>query len=100
MAWLAPLACWLGAQVPGPARLARLAGLARQALTLMRLRRALTPGGRGPLEQLAARAAAVSVGILALLALAGASVRVLPWLIDPRVPWRMALPFGRAVASV
>ena len=100
MAWLAPLACWLGAQVPGPARLARLAGLARQALTLMRLRRALTSGGRGPLEQLAARAAAVSVGILALLALAGASVRVLPWLIDPRVPWRMALPFGRAVASV
>ena len=55
---------------------------------------------RGPLEPTAARAAGVSAGILALLALAGASIRVLPWLIDPRVPWRMALPFGRAVASV
>jgi hypothetical protein len=54
----------------------------------------------GPLELPAARTAAVSAGILSLLALAGASVRVLPWLLDPRVPWRMALPFGRAVASV
>ncbi len=57
-------------------------------------------GSSGPLELLAARTAGVSAGILALLALAGASVRVLPWLLDPRVPWRMALPFGRAVASV
>ena len=40
------------------------------------------------------------MGILALLALAGAQVRVLPWLLDPRVPWRVALPFSRAVASV
>ncbi len=54
----------------------------------------------GPLEPLAARAAAVSAGILTVLALGGALVRVLPWLLDPRVPWRMALPFGRAVASV
>src|ERR1700677_3784659 len=56
--------------------------------------------GRGPREPLAARTAGASAGILALLALAGASVRILPWLLDPRVPWRMALPFGRAVASV
>jgi hypothetical protein len=48
----------------------------------------------------AARTAGWSAGILGILALAGASVRVLPWLLDPRVPWRMALPFGRAVASV
>ena len=27
-------------------------------------------------------------------------MRVLPWLLDPRVPWRVAVPFGRAVASV
>ncbi len=56
--------------------------------------------GRGPLAPLAARTAAVSVGILVLLALAGASVRVLPWVLDPRVPWRVAVPFARAVASV
>ena len=55
---------------------------------------------RGPLVPLATRTAAVSAGILAVLALGGASVRVLPWLLDPRVPWRMALPFGRAIASV
>ena len=27
-------------------------------------------------------------------------MRVLPWLLDPLVPWRVAVPFGRAVASV
>ncbi len=52
------------------------------------------------LGQRALRTAAASVGILALIALAGAQVRVLPWLIDPRVPWRVAVPFARAVASV
>ena len=66
-----------------------------------RLGRAMVASAaRGPLERAAARTAGVSAAILALLALAGASVRVLPWLLDPRVPWRMALPFGRAVASV
>ena len=53
-----------------------------------------------PFPPLAARTAAVSAGILGALALGGASIRILPWLLDPRVPWRMALPFGRAVASV
>ena len=62
-------------------------------------------GGRfllegGPLERRAARTASASAGILALLALSGASVRVLPWILDPRIPWREAVPFGRAVASV
>jgi hypothetical protein len=54
----------------------------------------------GPLERLAWRAAAVSAGVLVAVALAGASVRVLPWLLDPQIPWRVAVPFGRAVASV
>jgi len=54
----------------------------------------------GPLETPAARAAAASAGLLTAVALLGASIRVLPWLVDPRVPWRVALPFGRAVASV
>jgi hypothetical protein len=40
------------------------------------------------------------VGLLVVLALVGAQVRVLPWLVDPRVPWRVAVPFARAVASV
>ena len=46
------------------------------------------------------RAGAAGVALVTLLALAAASVRVLPWLLDPRVPWRVAVPFGRAVASV
>jgi len=67
------------------------------------IRRAVFRGdndGRGPLVPLATRTAGVSAGVLAILALAGASVRVLPWLIDPRVPWRVAVPFGAPVASV
>jgi hypothetical protein len=70
------------------------------AITTVLRRGAAALVGRSPLERLAARTAGASVGILALLALAGAQVRVLPWLIDPRVPWRVAVPFGRAVASV
>ena len=57
-------------------------------------------GGSGPLEPLAARGALASVGLLGLVALSAACVRVLPWLLDSRVPWRVALPFARAVASV
>jgi hypothetical protein len=67
------------------------------------IRRAISGGNTlvsGPLESLATRTAGVSAGVLVLVALAGASVRVLPWLLDPRVPWRLAVPFGRAVASV
>jgi hypothetical protein len=67
--------------------------------TLLGLGRRDRPG-KPPLATLAARTAGASVGLLALLALAGAQVRVLPWLIDPRVPWRVAVPFARAVASV
>ena len=66
--------------------------------TLGRSGRAL--GVRGPIEGPTMRAAAISAALLVGLALAGASVRVLPWLLDPRVPWRVAIPFGRAVASV
>jgi hypothetical protein len=42
----------------------------------------------------------VSTSVLAGVALTAAAVRVLPWALDPRMPWRVALPFARAVASV
>jgi hypothetical protein len=48
----------------------------------------------------AARAALVSALVLALLALAAGGVRVLPWLLDPDLPWTIALPFARSVASL
>src|SRR5580704_6193032 len=54
----------------------------------------------GPLEPLAAKAALASVGVLALVALSAACVRVLPWALDSRVPWRVAVPFARAITSV
>jgi hypothetical protein len=53
-----------------------------------------------PLAPLALRAAGASVGLLASLAIAGAGVRVLPWLLDEAVSFSVALPFARAVASV
>jgi hypothetical protein len=56
--------------------------------------------GLGPIGAPVLRAASVSVALLASLALVAAGVRVLPWLMDSHVPWRVALPFARAIASV
>ncbi len=53
-----------------------------------------------PFPRLAAGAAFASVAVLGALALGAAGVRVLPWLLDEGVPWRVAIPFARAVASV
>jgi hypothetical protein len=50
------------------------------------------------------RAARSSVGVASAgIALAGAvagAVRLLPWLLDPAVPWRVAAPFARGLAAV
>jgi hypothetical protein len=59
-------------------------------------------GGGG--SQLVARRAAlatarVSLALFGLVVLTGA-VRVLPWLVAPHVPFRVALPFARALLSV
>jgi hypothetical protein len=45
-------------------------------------------------------AALVATGILALVGLLAGAVRVLPWLLDPAVPWRVAAPFARGLAAV
>src|SRR5580704_3807049 len=45
-------------------------------------------------------AALVAASILALVGLLASAVRVLPWLIDPAVPWRVAEPFARGLAAV
>lgn len=36
----------------------------------------------------------------ALIALVAAGVRVLPWMLDPRVPWTVLAPFARSIALV
>ena len=41
--------------------------------------------------------ASAALGVVGLLA---GSVRVLPWLLDPDVPWRVAAPFARGLAEV
>jgi hypothetical protein len=48
----------------------------------------------------ARNAALVATAILALVGLLAGAVRVLPWLLDPAVPWRVAQPFARGLVAV
>jgi hypothetical protein len=48
----------------------------------------------------ARNAALLATAILALVGLLGGAVRVLPWLLDPAVPWRVAQPFARGLVAV
>jgi hypothetical protein len=52
------------------------------------------------LASAARNAALIATAILALVGLLAGSVRVLPWLLDPAVPWRVAQPFARGLAAV
>ncbi len=53
-----------------------------------------------PLSRAASRAAAASCGALAVAALLAGAVRILPWVLDPNVPLRVALPFARGVVEL
>ncbi len=53
-----------------------------------------------PLAPSAMRSAAGFAGGLAVVALIAGAVRVLPWLLEPSVPTRVALPFARSVAEL
>lgn len=44
--------------------------------------------------------ALVATSIIALVGLLAGAVRVLPWLLDPSVPWGEAEPFARGLAAV
>jgi hypothetical protein len=46
------------------------------------------------------RGALGTSAILAVVALAAGMVRILPWLLDPSVTWRIAAPFARSLAVV
>ncbi|HEX4445562.1 MAG TPA: hypothetical protein VH044_02455 [Polyangiaceae bacterium] len=52
------------------------------------------------LASAARNAALVATAVLALVGLLAGAVRVLPWLLDPAVPWRVAQPFARGLAAV
>lgn len=53
-----------------------------------------------PLPRLARASALVASLAIALVGIVAGSVRLLPWLLDPAVPWRVAAPFARGLAAV
>ncbi|HEY5241342.1 MAG TPA: hypothetical protein VIJ22_07750, partial [Polyangiaceae bacterium] len=44
--------------------------------------------------------ALVASGAIALVGVVAGAVRLMPWLLDPAVPWRVAAPFARGLAAV
>ncbi len=52
------------------------------------------------LPRAARNSAAVASAGIALVGVLAGSVRLLPWLLDPAVPWRVAAPFARGLAAV
>jgi hypothetical protein len=53
-----------------------------------------------PLPRLARTTAIVASLAIALAGFVAGAVRVLPWLLDPAVPWPTAAPFARGLAAV
>lgn len=55
---------------------------------------------KSPIEGLAWRGALGATGVVALAAGLGGVVRLLPWLLDPAVTFRLAAPFARGLAAL
>lgn len=53
-----------------------------------------------PLPRLARTSALLASLAIALVGVVAGAVRLLPWLLDPAVPWRVAAPFARGLGSV
>ncbi len=53
-----------------------------------------------PLPRLAGSAALLASLAIALAGVVAGAVRLLPWLLDPAVPWRVAAPFARGLGAV
>jgi len=58
------------------------------------------PPVKSPLEGLAWRTALGATGAVALAAGLGVAVRLLPWLLDPSVTFRLAAPFARGLGAL
>jgi len=54
----------------------------------------------GQIARSARDAVLVACPAIALAGFAAGAVRVLPWLLDPEVPWRVAAPFARGLAAI
>src|SRR5262249_35306720 len=59
-----------------------------------------SPTTSDPFAAHAARLVVWTVGLVALVSLAAAAVRVGPWLLEPDVPWRVAAPVARGLTFV
>ncbi len=53
-----------------------------------------------PLPRLARTSALLASLAIALVGVVAGAVRLLPWLLDPAVPWRVAAPFARGLGCV
>ncbi len=58
-----------------------------------------SPVRREPLTPAARSLVAAASSVIALAGIVGGAVRLLPWLLDPTVPWAEAFPFARALVS-
>lgn len=61
---------------------------------------ARTGWGPDPLSPTALRGAAVAIALVLLAAVVGAAVRILPWALDPSIPWGTLAPFARSLLAV
>jgi hypothetical protein len=53
-----------------------------------------------PIAPVALRGAVVASLLVLLAALVGAAVRLLPWVLDPSIPWSTLAPFARSLLAV
>lgn len=52
------------------------------------------------LPHAARNSALIASGAIAVVGMVAGAVRLMPWLLDPAVPWRVAAPFARGLAAV
>jgi len=53
-----------------------------------------------PIAPVALRGAALASLLVLVAALVGAAVRLLPWVLDPTIPWAVLAPFARSLAAI
>lgn len=55
---------------------------------------------RDPLAPAAAKSALVATGLILIAALVGATIRLLPWALDPAITWGTLAPFAKSLLAV
>lgn len=66
----------------------------------MRLLNAFGADPSDPIAPVALRGAVLASGLVLVAALVGAAVRLLPWVLDPSIPWATLAPFARSLLAV